>query len=289
MKRIAAPSRAKINLFLDILRLREDGYHELRMVNAPLGLSDEVFCALTDDGGIELSVSDPSIPADGRNTAWRAARRFLDRSGIPRGAKIHIEKRIPHGAGLGGGSGNAAAVLKSLNQLTGEPLTAEDLIQLGASIGADVPFFLHDRACAVEGIGEILIPIEYESPSEPVLHAVLLSPDIHISTKEAYGAWDRAARREHGDPQPLLDALSNHRWNRIPGLMFNAFESVLFGEIPLLRAARDAFAEVSPTPPRLSGSGSNLFSLHGERITADETAGRVRERGYRASVHQVIL
>jgi len=283
-------SPAKINLFLDIAGLREDGYHRLTLVNAKVSLQDRIACRLIPPPEIQLTANGLPIPLDSSNTAHHAARRFRDLYGLPLGVRIHIEKQIPQGAGLGGGSSNAAAVLTALNQLTGNQVPIETLRECGARIGADVPFFLYEGCCLCEGIGEQVTPLPVSSPEgESPLRVVLCHPDEHVSTPRAYALWDQAGNPPHASPQPLIQALKNQNWERVPGCLFNAFESVIFANYPVIQQAYEVFRNISPTPPRLTGSGSNLYSLHTRREEAIEVANGLEQQGLRATVCDLIL
>nr|HQH72245.1 4-(cytidine 5'-diphospho)-2-C-methyl-D-erythritol kinase [bacterium] len=185
------PSPAKINLFLDIIGVRDDGYHRLTMVNAKVSLHDTIACSVSESPGIVLTSSGSRIPLDQSNTAYKAAMRFQEQFNRPLGVRIHIEKRIPQGAGLGGGSSNAATVLTAFNRLTGDRESLESLRRIGARIGADVPFFLYEGCCLCEGIGEQVAPLLVpKSTEEPPIHVVLCHPLEHVSTPRAYQQWD---------------------------------------------------------------------------------------------------
>ncbi len=284
------PSPAKINLFLDIVGVREDGYHLLTMVNAKVSFHDRIECSLIRTPEIQLTSSGPRIPLDLSNTAHHAARRFRDLLNLPQGVRIHIEKRIPQGGGLGGGSSNAATVLTALNRLTGELVPMETMRETGARIGADVPFFLYDGCCLCEGIGERVTPIPIPLPEgEPPLRAVLCHPEEHVSTPHAYKLWDQLEPRHPASPQPLIQALKEQNWERVPGFLFNAFESVIFANYPGIHQAYGTFQGVSPTPPRLTGSGSNLYSLHTRLEEAFAVACGLEQQGLRATVCDLIL
>ena len=152
-------SPCKVNLLLNILGKREDGFHELETVMQPVRLHDNLSFHRT-GSDIQLTCSEATLPVDARNLVHRAARAFLDTAGLREGVKVHLEKRIPLAAGLGGGSGNAATTLLGLNELFGEPLRHEDLHRLASSLGSDIPFFLQKRPALATGRGEIITPLE---------------------------------------------------------------------------------------------------------------------------------
>jgi len=189
MDRIAVRAPAKVNLVLHVLGRRPDGYHDLRMVMVPVGLFDEVELSPI-PSGIELSVlgsADRGMQGHD-NIAWRAARMMQEEAGRQDGVRIVLKKRIPLAAGLGGGSSDAAAVLRGLSRLWGLDWDAKRLMEIGRRLGADVPFFCQDRPALVEGIGDRVIPYE----ELPKLLLLLVNPGFSVSTKEIYEGWDRA-------------------------------------------------------------------------------------------------
>ena len=185
MSSIKLLSPAKVNLTLEILGLRTDGYHEIRSVMQPVSIFDEVSIDLEEGSGIELESSGIAIPAGKENLAWIAADLFLKESGLEHKIKIFIRKQIPLGAGLGGGSGNAAAVLIGLNRIT-KALSQEKLFKLAPGIGADVPFFIHSQSATIEGIGDKIATLR----DFPVFHYVVICPNINTSTEQVYKKWD---------------------------------------------------------------------------------------------------
>ncbi|MEW6236113.1 MAG: 4-(cytidine 5'-diphospho)-2-C-methyl-D-erythritol kinase [Candidatus Omnitrophota bacterium] len=290
MNTIQLRAHAKINLYLDILGIQKDGYHQLDMVNAKLSLHDLITCTLIPQRTIELTCNHSSIPTDSRNTAFQAASRFLEQTRTKSGVCIHIDKRIPHGAGLGGGSSDAAVVLQAMNLLTNMRLPPEKLTQIAAGIGADVPFFLKEGCCYVGGKGEKVVKIStHISLMTSPLFVVLCSPSVHISTKEAYALWDRSETKTHSQPAALIQSLNGGQRDSLPNHLFNSFEAVLFPAHPAIRQANDVFASLSPTKPLLTGSGSNLFSLHGCRTEAEDVRGRLLTEGYPSQVCELRL
>ncbi|MBN2327662.1 MAG: 4-(cytidine 5'-diphospho)-2-C-methyl-D-erythritol kinase [Candidatus Omnitrophica bacterium] len=280
---------AKINLFLDIEGRREDGYHLLSMVNARISLHDVATCALVEKPRITLTCSDPSLPTDERNTAYQAAFRFREQARLQQGVSIHIDKKIPVGAGLAGGSSDAAAVLLALNQLADHPLSTDALREIAAGLGADVPFFFEEGICFCSGIGERIAPLQIsKSPSDAPVYGVLCSPDESVSTQTAYRLWDEYENPAHSSPQNLIDAITRKKWDEVPACMFNTFESVVFAHYPVVEEAYRKFAAASPTPPRMSGSGSNLFSIHAGESEANAVVDKLRNQGLTASVFHLL-
>jgi 4-diphosphocytidyl-2-C-methyl-D-erythritol kinase len=173
---------AKINLWLEVIRKREDGYHDLSTLMLPVGIYDTLELESCERAGIHLECSNPGIPADASNLAWRAAEAFFGAVGVGGGVHIRIRKQIPVAAGLGGGSADAAAVLLALNRMHGNGLAAPRLVALAHALGADVPFFLYQRPALATGIGELLDSVE-GLPDYPL---VLVKPPLEVSTRWVY-------------------------------------------------------------------------------------------------------
>lgn len=238
---------AKLNLSLRVLRRRDDGFHEIdsRMVRLP-GLFDSLALEPAKDDG--FTCSDERLPVDGDNLVLRARDAFRRASGIRQALRVRLDKRVPHGAGLGGGSSDAAAMLRGMNQLFGEPLEGGHLRELAAEIGSDVPFFLAGPAARVRGRGEILEPAE--SPGGRVL---LLKPAFGVSTPEAYRGW-RDAESIAGipaQPQPLdgIDLVNDLERPVFAKYRFLAEMKLWLLQRPEVRGAL------------MSGSGSTMFAV----------------------------
>ena len=272
---------AKINLFLDITSRRPDGYHEIAGVMQSISLCDTVTIEITEPTGmylcslaahtagaesITLTCSNPDLPTDGRNLAWRAAEKFFAATG--RGCKnllIHIEKRIPAAAGMAGGSTDAAAVLVGLNDLFGRPLTTDQLCGVGVTLGADVPFCIRGGAQITEGIGEILTPI---TPM-PACDLVVACGGEGVSTPAAYkaldtlyGNFDPDVYTPHAEGlSTLLSALQKGDLTALCGATFNLFESVVLPERPMARGIKDTLLASGAISAMMSGSGPSVFGV----------------------------
>ena len=260
------PSPAKINLWLRVLGKREDGFHEVATRMCPISLADEVTVTLLANGETRLTCSDPTVPTDESNLALKALRAFEQRTGIRRPWAIHLEKRIPHGAGLGGGSSNAATVLDALNRLSSTGLALSELESLAAQLGSDVPFFLHRKTCDASGRGVRLQPVE---PFPWKLPLVLLKPPFGISTPWAYQRWAGSGRL-HGvpyDAQPCP-------W----GEMVNDLERPVFEKWLMLPTLKTWLLKQPETQAALmSGSGSTMFAVAHSPDQAESLATRARE------------
>lgn len=245
---------AKINLSLDVGAVMPNGYHPVTTVMQAVSLCDTV-CISRQGSEIRLTASDPTLACGEKNTAYRAARAFCEQTGLSQGLSIHLQKNIPMQAGLAGGSTDAAAVLKGCNRLFGNPLTAEQLHTLAASIGADVPFCLFGGTQLGTGIGTALSP----APAMPHCFIVIAKPDIGVSTAEAYLAIDQAPPATQQDTPAVLDALQRGDLSLLAAAVGNRFEQVLSLEPVQTLCAQ--MRQMGALSARMSGSGSAVFGL----------------------------
>lgn len=262
-------SACKVNLCLNILGRRPDGYHELETLFHPVRLCDELrFTPIP--RGVVLTCSDPTLPTDARNLVHRAATRFLEAARLSAGVDIHLHKRIPLAAGLGGGSSNAATTLRALNELFGHPLTPQQLHQLATGLGADVPFFLQDRPALATGRGEQLQPLE----PFPVLRGCaffLIHPGFGISTAWAYQQLARFPAALHGTPgraARLAERLRQGDWAAAAPDFYNALEAPALEKFPLLALFQEFLRAQGAPVALMSGSGSTTFALAPDPATA---------------------
>ena len=246
MIRVTAP--AKVNFFLEITGKRSDGYHTLSTVFQTISLGDEL--TFQPAAELTLTCSDPALPTDERNLVMKAALCLRQALKEPQGAKIHLEKKVPMGAGLGGGSSDAAAVLKSLLTLWKRRLPEDQLARLAVQLGADVPFFLKGGLCAATGIGEELTPL---TPL-PKTWLVLVYPGFGVATKEAYAR----VRLPFSDPQALDRG-------HVTGRLYNRFEDLVFPDHPPLPRLKQELLAAGARAALMSGSGSAVYGLAGSR------------------------
>lgn len=262
---IVAP--AKINLFLDIGDRRNDGYHEVDTVIVPVpGLADVVTMEPADR--LTVQCEHPAVPEGEGNLCWRAAEAYASAAG-PGAADwaIRIAKKIPVAAGLGGGSSDAAAILKGLNREAARPLPEVVLQQLAVELGADVPFFLEGRAARGRGIGEQLSPV----PAPPPMGILLANPGFPLSTRWAYEQLDRGGAR-HRSVEPLLAALNSGGCEAIAGAMWNAFEAPTVNKFPLVAMLLEFCRERGALVSQLCGSGPTCFALFPSSAAVADTA-----------------
>ncbi len=259
---------AKVNLTLDVCGKRPDGYHELKTVMHSIPLADTLTLEFSD--GDELScTTDRSFIRNSTNLALRAAKAFYDRTGIREGLHIDIKKRIPVGAGLGGGSADAAAMLKALNDRHCSPLSLEKLCELGTELGADVPFCILGGCALCEGIGEIMTPLK----TLPRCHILLVKPQVSLSTAEMFSRIDRAPkRRERPDTNGFLASLDSGDIRELAKRMFNGMESAAASSAPEIGEIKTSMLALSALGACMSGSGSSVIGLYNDRAAADSAA-----------------
>jgi len=257
---------AKINLLLAVLGPREDGYHELATIMHQISLADIVHLELTAEPGIHLHTTNPLLDDDEKNLAYQAAARFLELTGSPAGVNILIEKMIPLGAGLAGGSTDAAAVLKGLNQLHKQVLTPETLQELAASLGSDVPFCLGGGTVLAEGRGELLTPLRVNDTP----HLLLIKPAISVATAKVYQEWDR---REEGFKPPLQDMINSLQagdWKAVADQLYNGLEPVTIALVPPVGQIKQQLLQRGAQGALMSGSGPTVFGLFATAAAAEK-------------------
>lgn len=266
---------AKINLMLDILGKTDDGYHNLFMIMQSIGLYDDVTVELAGrPNTVTITCSEEAIPTDKKNIAHKAAKAFmaqLDKKPSP-GVKIHIEKNIPHAAGLAGGSADAAAVLYALNELTGANLDIEELCAIGVKIGADVPFCLKGGTMAALDIGQVLAPL----PPFENKYIVLVKPEQSVSTKAAYDAFDTAGYLRHCDRDGIIHALANRDDATVYTKIKNIFEQ--FVEVPDRVDIKAIMLAHNAKAACMSGSGPSVYAIFESEIPARACAAELQKR-----------
>jgi 4-diphosphocytidyl-2-C-methyl-D-erythritol kinase len=268
--RLEKPSPCKVNLLLNILGPRADGFHELETVMQPVNFCDEL--AFERSGhGVRLSCSDTTLPADTRNLVFRAAANFLAAANISDGVKIHLEKKIPLAAGLGGGSGNAATTLLALNELFNQPLSLAKLDELAAALGSDIPFFLYGKPALAIGRGEKVEALE----NFPALRGkafFLIHPGFGIATPWAYqnlARFPAALNGEKGRAQKLISLLQTSDLKMAAREFYNSLEAPVLDKFPVLSLYQEFLREHGALAALMSGSGSTTFAI-AENLAAAE-------------------
>lgn len=272
MNSVSLPAYAKLNLTLDILRRRPDGYHDLRMVMQQVGLHDDVTVAPAD--GEDIVCRCGGVPGDESNLAVKAARTFFSETGVePRGLVIDIEKRIPVQAGLAGGSADAAATLRALRKLLRPELLGEELERIAAMVGSDVPFCVRGGTALAEGRGERLTTLR----SAPVMHVVLCKPGFSISTPELFARVRVSELWSGPDTQGMLAALHRGDAEGVLSRVKNVFEGVLppeYEEVFLLKMRLRALGAEAAA---MTGSGPTVFGLFRDENAAQEAYEALEE------------
>lgn len=275
MSTVVRKSPCKVNLLLNILRKREDGFHELETVMQPVQLCDQLEVSKA-ASGIALTCSNPALPVDGTNLVHKAATAFLNAAAITDGVQIQLEKNIPLAAGLGGGSGNAAHTLGALNELFDLPLSSARLTELAAALGSDVPFFLQSQPALAYGRGELVQPLAH-FPALRGAHIFLIHPGFGISTAWAYQSLAKFPDALHGKvgrAQQLIGLLQGSDLAAVGRACYNSLEAPALPKHPLL-ALYQEFLRASGAPIVLmSGSGSTTFAI----VASRDATERLHER-----------
>jgi 4-diphosphocytidyl-2-C-methyl-D-erythritol kinase len=263
-------SPCKVNLLLNILGRRADGFHELETILQPVNVCDEIIFDLAGKG-IVLTCSDRTLPADSGNLIFRAADKFFAESGISDGIKIHLEKKIPMAAGLGGGSGNAATTLLALNELFGRPLAPGKLFEMAGALGSDVPFFLQEKPALAVGRGEKIQSLE-NFPALRDRAFLLIHPGFGISTPWAYqnlARFTEALNGQKGRAQKLVSLLQTEDLKTAAAEFYNSLEAPAFEKFPILKLYQEFLLANGALTTLMSGSGSTTFAIV-ENISAAE-------------------
>lgn len=283
---ITLKALAKINLGLDVLGKRDNGYHDVRMVMQTIYLYDHVTVEKTKESGITVETNLFYLPTDTNNIAYKAAKLLIDEFQIESGVHITLEKHIPVAAGLAGGSSNAAAVLVGMNQLFGLGLTQAELMERGVSLGADVPYCIMRGTVLAEGIGEVLTPL----PPLPKCYVLIAKPGISVSTKMVYEKLDSQEITEHPNIDGILQGLERQDIQKIASSMGNVLERVTIEKYPIIEDIKTVMKEAGALNAMMSGSGPTVFGIFDDRTVAKEAQKKLREMNiakqvYLANVH----
>jgi len=272
-------SPCKVNLILNILGKRPDGFHELETVMHPVNVFDEIdFARVT--RGFHLTCSDPTLPTDAGNLVHRAAMLFFQKTEIRDGVRIHLEKKIPLAAGLGGGSGNAATTLLGLNEIFGKPLSGEALSDIAASLGSDIPFFLQTKPGLGIGRGEQIQPLDF-FPALKGAAILLIHPGFGISTPWAYQNLARFPSALNGSPgraQKLISLLQTADLRSAGAEFYNSLEAPALEKYPLLALFQEFLRENGAAATLMSGSGSTTFALARNLAEAEQLTEKFKAK-----------
>lgn len=288
MKQLELKALAKINLGLDVLGKRENGYHDVRMIMQSIYLYDNVKIEKTAVPGIEVSANLQFLPVDDKNIAYKAAKLLIDEFQIEQGVRITLQKHIPVAAGLAGGSSNAAAVLFGMNKIFGLRLSQKDLLERGVILGADVPYCIMRGTVLAEGIGEELTML----PQMPKCTILIAKPPISVSTKVVYKELDSLETIEHPDIDGIIKGLESGSLEQVATSMGNVLESVTIKDYPVVEEIKNAMKECGALNAMMSGSGPTVFGIFREKKAAKAAQTKIRDmklakQVYVTNVHSV--
>lgn len=265
MNSIKLKSRAKINLSIDVLGKRQDGYHLVEMIMQTIDLYDLIEISEREDNQIIIKSTSNEIPLDCNNLVYKAADLIRNTFDINKGVEIYIKKNIPVAAGMAGGSSNAAAILVGLNKIWNLNLSDQKLEEIGLKLGADVPFCINGGAVLASGIGEELTPIKGLSKDVCIL---VCKPDLFVSTKEIYECIDSKHIEKRPNNQFLIDCLKNENTRQLAENMFNVLEEVTVDKHPVIQQIEDIMTRNKALGAMMSGSGPTVFGLYENREEA---------------------
>lgn len=288
MRHMELKALAKINLGLDVLGRRENGYHDVRMIMQSVYLYDEVKLDQSEEPGIRVRTNLGFLPTGEGNIAYKAAQMLTDEFGIGPGIDISLNKHIPVAAGLAGGSADAAAVLFGLNRMFGLKLSQKELMERGVKLGADVPYCIMRGTVLAEGIGEELTVL----PAMPKCTVLIAKPPVSVSTKVVYEALDAREITAHPDIDGIIEGLKEGNLKRIASSMGNVLESVTIPMHPVIEQIKDEMKAAGALNAMMSGSGPTVFGLFENRAAARDAQRRIREKAltrqvYVTSIHSV--
>ncbi|MDB6121023.1 MAG: 4-diphosphocytidyl-2-C-methyl-D-erythritol kinase [Pedosphaera sp.] len=272
-------SPCKVNLLLNILGKRPDGFHELETVMHPVNLADDLTFSCVGQG-VEMTCSDASLPTDSRNLVHRAATAFLETAGISEGVRIHLEKKIPQAAGLGGGSGDAAVTLLGLNEVFGQPLSGEQLQVIAARLGSDIPFFLQNKPALATGRGEKITPLDF-FPAMRGSAFVLIHPGFGIATAWAYqtlAQFPQALNGQPGRAERLIKLLQTVDLTQVGSEFYNSLEAPALEKYPLLAIFQEFLRANGAAATLMSGSGSTTFALAASQTAAEQLVEKFKQK-----------
>ena len=287
--RLEKSSPCKVNLILNILGKRADGFHELETVMQPVNICDRMSFERA-GSGLQLTCSHPELPVDAKNLVHRAATAFLAAAKIADGVRIHLQKNLPLAGGIGGGSANAAVTFTALNELFGSPLPLTKLHELAAALGSDVPFFLYDKPALATGRGEKVETLE----NFPALRGkafLLVHPGFGISTPWSYQNLARFPQSLNGQAGRAREQVAKLQGNDLPaaaGTVYNSLEAPAFDKFPVLSLYKEFLRENGAQVALMSGSGSTTFAIVENLAVAESLAekfkGRFGDKGWIATV-----
>lgn len=281
MREIELKALAKINLGLDVLGRRENGYHDVRMIMQSIYLYDDVRIERKAAPGIELASNLYFLPTGDGNIAYKAAQMLMDEFGIEEGVRITLNKHIPVAAGMAGGSSNAAAVLFGMNRLFGLNLSQKEMMERGVKLGADVPYCIMRGTVLAEGIGEALKRL----PAMPKCTVLIAKPPVSVSTKVVYEALDSSDITVHPDIDGLIEALEKGNLREIASRMGNVLEEVTIPMHPVIEEIKQVMKDCGALNAMMSGSGPTVFGLFENKTAVRNAQNKIREKALAKQVY----
>lgn len=269
---IVLKSYGKINLGLDVLRRREDGYHEVRMIMQTVGLYDLLTMKKIKDDKIQMTCNLTFLPTDERNLVYKAVKLMKDKYHIKDGVEINLNKRIPVAAGMAGGSSNCAAALKGMNQLFDLGLSIDELCEIGVTLGADVPYCIWGGTALSEGIGEKLSRVD----AMPECYILIAKPGISVSTAFVYQNLNLSGLAKHPDIDGMLECLRIKDLKGICDRLENVLETVTIKEYPIIEEVKKHLMDQGAMGALMSGSGPTIFAIFQDKKTADNALKSLR-------------
>lgn len=271
---------AKINLGLDVVRKREDGYHEVRMIMQNIGICDELDITITDASGIFLETNREDLPTDEGNLVYRAAKLLMDEFQVTKGVHISLKKQIPVAAGMAGGSSDAAAAMIGVNELFELGLTQQELMERAVKIGADVPYCIMGGTALAEGIGEVLSKL----PPMPDCMILIAKPPIDVPTKFVYGNLRANELESHPDIDAMIGDLKENNLEHMCQIMGNVLETVTIPAYPVIDEIKKLMTESGAVGAMMSGSGPTVFGIFTDQESAKRAETAVRDSGLAGEV-----
>ena len=283
MREIKLKARAKINLGLDVVRKREDGYHEVRMIMQMINLYDKITLRQRTEPGITVSTNLSYLPVNEDNLVYRAAKLLMDEFQVSGGLEIVLQKYIPVAAGMAGGSSDAAAVMVGVNRMFHLGLSKKQLMERGVKIGADVPFCIMRGTALAEGIGEKLTTL----PAMPHCSLVIAKPKVHVSTKFVYGNLKADEITEHPDIDGQVQALRDNDLEQIVAKMGNVLETVTIPAYPVIDKIKQNMIRHGAMGAMMSGSGPTVFGVFEREEQAKEVCRLLKKEGSAKQIYLV--
>lgn len=275
MDSVVIKAMAKVNLGLDVLRRRENGYHDVKMIMQTVNIYDTLTLSKKEDAQIVITTNTGELPLNEDNLIYKAAKLLFERTGKEAGVSIHLDKQIPIAAGMAGGSTDAAATLLGLNELYDLGLNKEELAEIGVKIGADVPYCIYGGTCLSEGIGEVLTKL----PDTPDCYVVVAKPGIGVSTKYVYENLHIETVKDHPDIDGMIEAIREGSLDGVVKKMENVLETVTIKRYPEIETMKNCLMENGAENALMSGSGPTVFGIFKEENIAKHALFKLEETG----------